>query len=80
VIPTLPAGHIWCCGNGCGDCRAILIPFEYSRTETLDGELLESRTSLVAVSHCCKAPLTIWDEVNDTEGPEPDFRGKGRAA
>lgn len=80
VIPDLPPGHVWCCGNGCGDCRAVLVPFEFYRSETLDGRLIESRTAQVAVSHCCKASLLIWNDAEDCEGPEPDFRARTTGA
>ena len=54
LIPT--------CINGCGECSPVLIDFEYSREETLDGQLIESKTEQRTVSHCCHAEIEMWDE------------------
>ncbi len=52
----------WCCENGCGECQPVQIDFEYSRTEDMAGNLIESKTKKVWVSHCCHAELELWDE------------------
>lgn len=75
AIPQLPKGQVWCCARGCGICRAVLAPFEYS--ETIDGELVASRSFMRAVSHCCRGDLCVWDEANDCEAPTPSFAGLG---
>ena len=59
---AMPEKHSWCCANGCGDCRPVLIDFEYSRTEDIDGNLIESKTEKVWASHCCSDDLELWDE------------------
>ena len=61
-LPTITDRQSWCCENGCGECRPVQIDFEYSRTEDMDGNLIESKTEKVWASHCCKAELMLWDE------------------
>lgn len=61
-LPTITNQQIWCCANGCGECRPVQIDFEYSRTEDMDGNLLDSKTEKVWASHCCHAELELWDE------------------
>lgn len=57
----------WTCGNGCGVCKVKRIEFEYERTETLEGELLESKTAPMLVSACCGASLSMWDNERERE-------------
>ena len=65
-LPELNEGQEWCCSKGCGPCQPVQYDFEYSRTETLDGVLIDSKTEKVWVSHCCKAELELWDEKQNT--------------
>lgn len=57
----------WNCENGCGPCDVKRIEFEYSRTETTDGELLESLTIPRLVSACCGAAVSMWDNYKDEQ-------------
>ena len=57
----------WTCANGCGNCEVKRIEFEYERTETLEGELVGSKTRPQLVSKCCGAELTMWDNEQDEE-------------
>lgn len=60
-LPKITDTQEWCCERGCGPCRAMETNFEVFRSETLDGELLESRTEKTWVSHCCGMGLMLWD-------------------
>lgn len=57
----------WCCANGCGACEVKRIEFEYERTETLDGDLVSSKTQPRLVSKCCGADLIMWDADSNEE-------------
>lgn len=61
-LPSIEVHQSWCCARGCGECRAVQIDFEYSRTEDMDGNLLESKTDRVWASHCCHSELMLWDD------------------
>lgn len=61
-LPAISDRQKWCCENGCGECRPVQTDFEYSRTEDDKGNVLESLTEKIWVSHCCKADLMLWDE------------------
>lgn len=61
-LPTINNRQKWCCENGCGECRPVQTDFEYSRTEDESGNVIESLTEKIWVSHCCKADLMLWDE------------------
>jgi hypothetical protein len=61
-LPKIEAQQSWCCENGCGECKPVQIDFEYSRTEDMAGNMIESKTEKVWVSQCCKAGLDLWDE------------------
>ena len=61
-LPTITERQSWCCENGCGECRPVQIDFEYSRTEDMDGNLIDSKTEKIWASHCCEAGLDLWDE------------------
>jgi len=54
------------CNAGCGVCGVKLVPFEYSRTETLEGELLDSKVRPQIVSTCCRHSVGVYDNVADT--------------
>ena len=70
-LPELKDGQSWCCGNGCGDCKPVKTKFEYSRTETPSGKLIESKTEDNFVSDCCGSELMLWDsKKQDTVGYE----------
>jgi hypothetical protein len=57
------------CANGCGVCKVRLSDFEYYRSESLDGELIERKTEPHIVSACCGAEVDVWDErVQDVTG------------
>lgn len=62
ALPVITAQQAWCCENGCGTCTPVQIDFEYSRTESPDGVVLESLTEKVWRSACCRAELMLWDE------------------
>lgn len=61
-LPEIGKTQSWCCENGCGECKPVMDDFEYSRTEDMAGNLIESKTEVVWVSNCCKADLMLWDE------------------
>jgi hypothetical protein len=61
-LPEPKEGQIWCCSNGCGDCRPLPSWHEHYRCEDMQGRLLESRKERVFVSHCCRKELLLWDE------------------
>lgn len=61
-LPIASASQQWCCSNGCGECKPRDSTFEYYREEDVDGNLVESRTQPISVSHCCRADLLLWDE------------------
>ena len=66
VLPQLNEDQEWCCWKGCGPCTPVQTDFVYSSTTDLVGNLLESKSFKVWVSHCCKANLALWDEgLND---------------
>lgn len=69
VLPELAPWQVWTCENGCGACRPVSADFEYSRETTPDGDLVESKTCKVYVSHCCRATLVLYDEKAETEVP-----------
>lgn len=58
------------CQEGCGVCGVRLTDFEVFRSETMEGELIESRTVPQIVSTCCGSPVDVWDErKQDVVGP-----------
>ncbi len=76
ILPMLNSGQSWCCDKGCGTCLPMQIDFEYSRTEDLDGNLLESKTHKAWVSDCCKADLLQWDESKNEFVPWDSSQGE----
>lgn len=62
TLPQLAEGQSWCCANGCGECRPKESSHEYFRSEDLQGNLIESKSEKIQVSHCCRAELLLWDE------------------
>ncbi len=65
-LPTLTEHQIWCCSNGCGECKPKQTLFEYSRTEFTDGEI-HFKSETIFVSSCCDADLFLWDFKVDDE-------------
>lgn len=61
-LPAITDRQSWSCANGCGACTPVQVNFEYSRTEDMAGNLIESRTEKVWVSNCCAEDLLLWDE------------------
>lgn len=61
-LPTISATQAWCCANGCGECKQKEAEHEYYRQEDLQGNLIESKTEVIHVSHCCRADLLLWDQ------------------
>lgn len=53
------------CANGCGVCHTRLMPFEYERTETLEGELVGSKCRPQVVSACCGSDVHAYDNQTD---------------
>lgn len=69
-LPICQPGQDWCCENGCGATTPRLKPFEYSREEDLNGNLIESKSVMVWRSACCGAGLFLYDE---TTGEATDW-------
>lgn len=61
-LPKLEENQLWCCSNGCGACRAVPATHEYFRSEDRQGNLIESKSENIFVSHCCRKDLMLWDE------------------
>ena len=59
---NIPKNQVWCCANGCGECKPVETDFEYYREETFSGELISSLSEKIWVSDCCKAAIMLWDE------------------
>lgn len=51
----------WCCERGCGPCGVRSGRFEFYRSETLDGDLIESRSVHQLVSACCGFDVALWN-------------------
>jgi len=68
IVAALPVGerYQYVCANGCGPCGVKLSEFEYSRTETLEGVLLDSKTQPQIVSACCGSEVDVYDVKADT--------------
>lgn len=62
LLPTLTETQVWCCSNGCGECRPVPSEFETLREEDMQGNLIRREVELVFVSHCCRKDLMLWDE------------------
>ncbi|MFM9928169.1 hypothetical protein VLK31_34725 [Variovorax sp. H27-G14] len=58
------------CNAGCGVCAVKVAPFEYERTETLEGEHLDSKYQPQIVSSCCGAEVHVYDNHADAWGAE----------
>lgn len=58
------------CNAGCGVCRVKVKPFEYERTETLEGEHVGSKYEPRIVSSCCGSEVHVYDNEADTWGAE----------
>lgn len=56
------------CNNGCGVCRVKLTSFEYERVETLEGELVSSKSRPQVVSACCGGDVHAYDNQTDDWG------------
>lgn len=65
LFPELPPDHSFVCASGCGVCKPVQIDFEYLRSETLEGELIESKTCKIWVSNCCKSGMAFYNDTND---------------
>lgn len=66
VLPEIAAKQVWCCSEGCGECRPVQAEFEYASTTDLKTGLVTERTvGQVWVSACCKADLMLWDKTKD---------------
>src|SRR6186713_1590358 len=59
------ARYSFVCNAGCGVCGVKVKPFEYERTETLEGEHLGSKYQPQIVSSCCGAEVHVYDNEAD---------------
>lgn len=64
------APYSFVCNRGCGVCTVKVTPFEYERTENLDGEHLGSKYRPQIVSACCGAEVHVYDNREDHWGEE----------
>ena len=62
------ARYSFVCNAGCGVCGVKVTPFEYERTETLEGEHLGSKYQPQIVSACCGAEVHVYDNRADHWG------------
>lgn len=58
------------CNSGCGVCSVKVRPFERERTETLEGEHVESKYEPQIVSSCCGSEVHVYDNDNEVWGEE----------
>lgn len=66
-VPVVPRFQ-WCCNDrGCGPCELKRIEFEHFRSETPDGQLIESRTTPLLVSACCSREVFMFDNEKQEE-------------
>lgn len=55
----------WCCAaRGCGPCGVKRLEVEVERTETLDGKVVDLKTTPRLVSTCCESGLMMWDSLH----------------
>lgn len=64
------ARYSFVCNAGCGVCAVKVAPFEYERTETIEGEHLGSKYQPQIVSSCCGAEVHVYDNEADHWGAE----------
>jgi len=64
------ARYSFVCNAGCGVCGVKVKPFEYERTETLEGEHLGSKYQPQIVSSCCGAEVHVYDNEADHWGAQ----------
>ena len=63
-----PPRFQWCCNTGgCGPCEVKRTEFEYFRSVTRDGHLIERRTFPQLVSACCSAGVFMFDNEKQEE-------------
>ncbi len=60
VIPELPEGEVYCCPNGCGECKAVYAQFwtlaEFPKGATEDDDPIDGEYCKVIVASCCQDP------------------------
>ncbi|CAA2107736.1 hypothetical protein [Variovorax paradoxus] len=76
------AQYSFVCNAGCGVCAVKVAPFEYERTETLEGEHLGSKYQPQIVSACCGSEVHVYDNRADQWGEQviiaaPEQSAKG---
>ncbi|MBI2724625.1 MAG: hypothetical protein HYX42_00080 [Polaromonas sp.] len=58
----------WCCNaGGCGPCEVKRAEFEYYRSETPEGQLIERKTFPQLVSMCCSGDIFMFDNEKQEE-------------
>jgi hypothetical protein len=67
------------CNAGCGVCAVKVAPFEYERTETIEGEHLGSKYQPQIVSSCCGSEVHVYDNDADHWGAEVTIAASGAA-
>lgn len=63
--PRVQARYAFICANGCGECGVRLSEFEYERTESLSGQLIDRKVSPQLVSTCCGSEVDVYDNLLD---------------
>ena len=64
--------YVFCCSNGCGECKAVLVTMRtYLHTE--NGRVVNERFHPDIVSSCCGEPMFVYDQKRD-EDADPAFR------
>ena len=61
-LPVLVPGQSFICKLGCGVTTPRVDQFEYSREETLAGELISSKNCPVWRSACCGSEVLVYSE------------------
>lgn len=80
VVAGEVSRYSFVCNAGCGVCSVKVKPFEYERTETLEGEHLGSKYRPQVVSSCCGSEVHVYDNDADHWGEEVTLAASPEAA